>query len=126
MLIGGMVQHHFDDDAQPALVGYRKKALKVLQRSIAGMNGPVIGNVIADVSKGRRKEGHQPYRIDTQLLKIIQPLRETCEIANAVPVGIVEGAHMHLINDCVLVPAWFELWRQRIPPRTRLLPMCAG
>ena len=38
MLVGGMVQHHFDDYADSALMCYLKKVLEVIKNAIIGMD----------------------------------------------------------------------------------------
>ena len=73
------------------------------------MNGSVIRNVVAVIPQRRGEKRHQPYRIHTEFLQVIESLREASEIADAVSIGIDKRTHMHLIDNGVLVPAWFEL-----------------
>ena len=60
MLIGGVVQHHFDDHPDAALVGSFQKCFEVVQRAVTGMNRSVIGDVVSIVPQGRREKRHQP------------------------------------------------------------------
>src|SRR5690348_2974048 len=94
----------------------REKLLEVLQGPVAWMNRFVIRNVVAVIPQRRRKEGHQPDCVDAKLLQIVQAQGETSEISDPVVIGIRKGAHMHLINDCMLVPACFDLQWQPVPP----------
>src|SRR5882724_12041765 len=47
VLIRGVVQHHFDDHPDAALVGSFQKYFEVVQRAVTGMDGAVIGDVVA-------------------------------------------------------------------------------
>ena len=42
MLIGGVVQHHFDDDPNAALMGGLQNLAKILHRSVAGVDRMVV------------------------------------------------------------------------------------
>ena len=84
MLIGGVVQHHFDDHANAALMGSLEKGFEIVERAVAGMDGGVVGDVVAVVAQRRREKRHEPDGIDPQLLQIVELLREAPEIANAI------------------------------------------
>src|SRR5215469_4232013 len=99
-----MVQDHFNDDPDPSLVGRVKKAPEIVERAVQGIYRAVVGDVIAIVSQWRRKKRHQPYRIDAQLVQVVELLRETAEITVAVATTVVERADMDLVNYGVLVP----------------------
>ena len=90
MLIGGVVEHQFDDYADAAVMRDGKKLLEIVQRPVAGMNGRVIGDVVTVIAQGRREKRHQPNRIDAKFLQVIQPLCQTGEIANTVAIAIRE------------------------------------
>src|ERR1035438_3741312 len=68
------------------------------------MNGVVICDVIAVVTQRRGEEWHEPYRVDSQFLQIIELLFKSLKIADAVPVTVVKRANVDLIDDCILVP----------------------
>src|SRR5579862_8246826 len=104
MLIGGVVQNHFNDDADFAFVGGVKDFAEILQRSIAGMNRVIVRNVVAVIAQRGREERHQPDRIDPQLSQVIKLLFEPGKVANAIGIAVVKSANVHLINDCVFVP----------------------
>src|ERR1700692_4412356 len=85
------------------------------------MDGVIIRDVVAVVSQRRRKEWHQPYRIDPEFLQVIELLLEPEEITNAIPVAVVESSNVHLIDDRVLVPKGVRIhWQPRSP---RALPI---
>ena len=51
MLIRGVVQHHFNDDAQAAIVRRGQKSFEVLERAVTGMNGGVVRDVVAIIAQ---------------------------------------------------------------------------
>lgn len=104
MLIRRVVQHHLDNDADVSLVRGFEKDLEVIQRAIVRMNRPIVRDVIAVVAQRRRKERHQPNRIDAKLLQIIKLLRQAAEISVAITAAVVKSTDMRLVNDRVFVP----------------------
>ena len=81
-----------------------RESLEILESAVAGMNGGVVGDVVAVVAQRRREKRHQPHGIDPQLLQVVELLREAPKIADAVAVGVVESADVDLVDDGVLVP----------------------
>ena len=64
----------------------------------------VIRDVVAIVAQRRGKEWHEPYGADPQVPEVVELLVKPLKIADAIPVAVVEGADVDLIDDCVLVP----------------------
>ena len=104
MLVGGVIQHHLGDDAHAAAMRLLQKVLKIAQRAVGGMDVVVVGDIVAVVAPGERKEGQQPDGGDAQVLQVIQFLGEAAEIAHAVVVAVVERADVDFIDDRVFVP----------------------
>ena len=50
----------------------------------------------------RGKEWHEPYRVDSKFMEVIELLFQPLKITDAIPVAGVESAHVHLIDDRVL------------------------
>src|SRR5207249_1975845 len=69
-----------------------------------GVHLPVGGDVVAVVPKRGWVERQQPDGGDAQVLQVVEPLGEAAEVADAVAVGVGERAHVHLVDDRVLVP----------------------
>src|SRR5437763_16294116 len=64
----------------------------------------IVGNVVSIVLKRRGIEWQKPYGGNAEILKVIELLRQSREIADAIIVAVVERAHMDFVNDRVLVP----------------------
>ena len=86
MLIGGVIQHHLDDHPDAALVRRVQKSLEIFQSAVDGVDGGVIGNVVAVVAQRRGKKRHQPDGVDAEVLEVVELLREALEVTDAVPV----------------------------------------
>jgi len=104
VLVGGVVEHEFDHDAQVALMRGIEKPLEVVQRAVAGVHADVIRDVVAVVFERRGKERQQPEAGDAKALDVVELVVQPLEIADAVPVAITERLHGKLVDDDVLVP----------------------
>ena len=54
MLVGGVVEHQFGDDAQAAPVRFAQEHLEVRQRAVDRVDVEVVGDVVAVVLERRR------------------------------------------------------------------------
>src|SRR4029077_17714198 len=104
MLIGSVIEHHLDDHANVAVVSGLQEELEVIKVSVIGMDGSVVGDVVAIVPQRRGKEWHEPEGVYAEFLKVIELLRQAAKIADTVAVGVEECADVDLVNNCVLVP----------------------
>src|SRR5262249_24753479 len=118
MLIRGVVDDELDDDPQPATAGFAHEPAKVAHRAEVGVDPAIIGDVVTVVAAGARVERLQPKRGDAQLLHVIEALRQSGKIADAVVVAVGERLYMQLVEDGVLVPVYVRRLGYR--PRARL------
>ena len=99
MLGGGVVEYHVQHQADAPFLCGSSQRVKILHGAIPGVNGPVIGHVIAVVVLGRNEEGCQPDVVHTQLLQVIQLLGYAPQLAQAVAVGVQKGLGVNLIYN---------------------------
>jgi hypothetical protein len=104
VLVGRVVEHELDDDAETAAVRLAQKALEVAHRAVRRVNPRVVRGVVAIVLQGRGAEGKQPESGDAEILQVVEPLGQAAEISDAVPVAVVERADVELVDDRVFVP----------------------
>ena len=102
-------------------MGGLKKTLEVFEIAVTGMDGSVIGNVVAVIAQRRGKEWHQPDGVDAQFLQIIELLRQAAKIADSIRIGVVKRADVDLVNDGVLVPELVLRQGQKLSLRSSLL-----
>ncbi len=104
VLVGGVVDDQFGDDAQAAAMGLVEQTLEVVEGAVDGVDAGIVGDVVAVVAQRRRVERQQPEGRDAQVLQVIELLDNAGEIADAVAVAVAEGADVQLVDDGVLVP----------------------
>ena len=104
VLVGGMIDDEFGDDPQAAPLGLDDEAAEILHGPEIGIDGAVVGDVVAVVAAGRGIERQQPQRGDAEVLQIAELLGQAREIADAVIVAVGKGLDVKLIDDGVLVP----------------------
>ena len=52
-------------------------------------------------------KGHQQQAVHSELAQVVQAGREAAEIADAIPIAVVESGDVQLIGDAVVVPVSF-------------------
>ncbi len=104
VLVGGVVEDELRDDADVAALGLLDDDLQVGDGAHVRVNVHVVGDVVAVVFAGRRTQGQQPDGRDAEVFDVVELGGEPCEIADAVPVRVVERARAELVDDRVLVP----------------------
>ena len=93
----------------------RDERFEVVERAVARMHVQVIGDVVPVVAQRGREEGQQPEAGDAEPLQVIELLRQSPEVADAVVVAVEKGPDVRLVDDRVLVP-------ERIVFRSRCRP----
>src|SRR5688572_20151934 len=104
MLVGCMIQHKINNDTYAALMRGVEKMTKLFERTILRRDRPVIGDVIAIVPQGRRKERKQPETIDAEPLDMVEFLQEAAKVSDPIAISVVKRFDVKLVKDCVLEP----------------------
>jgi len=104
MLIGRGVDDQFGDHPQPTRMRFANEDLEIPHRAVRRIDLRVAGDVVTVILERRGIEWQQPERRDTQVLQVIELLRQPSKVADAVSVAVEERTHVQLINHRVLVP----------------------
>jgi len=104
MLVGGVVDHQLEHDADTAFMRRRDKGARILHRAVIWRHVAIFGDVIAVVAPRRGEEGQQPDTGHAEIGDIVQLLDQALEVADPVIVRIVEGLDMDLVDHRILVP----------------------
>ncbi len=107
VLVRGVVDDEFGDNSHVASVRRIQELLEVIEGSVAGVNVVVLGDVVPVVAQRRRIERQEPDGVDAEATQVVESGRETLEVADAVVVGVGEGADMNFVDDGVFVPEWW-------------------
>ena len=109
MLIGGVVQHEFRNDAKPTTMRLAQKILEILQAAVGRMDRCVVRNIVAVIFPRRRTERQNPDNCDSEILDVIQLLCETGKISHPVIHAVIKRSDVNLVDDGILVPEWVAL-----------------
>ncbi len=104
VLVGGVVGHQVDDDAQAQRVGVADQRVGVQEGAEHGVDGPVVGDVVTGVGLRGGVEGAEPHGVHTQVAQVGQAGADTLQVAHAVAVAVGETARVHLVDDRVPPP----------------------
>lgn len=105
VLVGAVVGNEVHDDPQVQRVRFADDGVGVVQGAEHGVDGPVVGDVVAGVGLRGGVEGAQPDGVDAQLLEVGQSAADALEVPHAVPVGVGEAARIDLVDHRVSPPA---------------------
>ena len=99
MLGGGVVDDEVHDEPHAPGVDVVQEGNEVLHRPEQGVYGPVVADVVAVVLLGRGVDGGEPDRIDSEALQVVEARAHAPQIADAVGIGVLEAARVHLVDD---------------------------
>ena len=104
MFVGRVIDDEVDDQANAALFAAVREFDEIAERTVAGIDVVIVGDVVAIVAKGRGLKGHQPDCGDADALQVVEAVHRAAKIADAVTVRVHERGNGEAIDDGVLVP----------------------
>ncbi len=104
VLVRGVIDDQFRDDAQPAPVTLAHQPAEIAHGAVGLVYRPVIRDVVAVVAQRRRIERQQPDGGHAQRFHVVELLHQAFYIADAVVVRVEERLDVQLVDDGVLVP----------------------
>jgi hypothetical protein len=99
-----VVRDDVEHDADPALARGRDEPVEVVERAEVGVDGGVVGDVVAPVDVRRPGDRVQPDRVDPELGEVVEPGRDARQVADPVAVRVAERARVDLVEDGLLPP----------------------
>ena len=125
-----VAEDQVEQDAEAAFVGCRDELFEVGQRAELRVDGGVVGHVVPEVGERRRVDGGEPEGVDAEPREVVEPLRDTAEIPDAVTVRVLKRPWIDLIDDRLLPPGHGRRGYDRRPgpepwPRTGSPAMAA-
>ena len=122
MLVGGVVDHQVEQDADAARPGPRHQPVEVLQGPELGGDLLIVGDVVAVVVHRRGEDRRQPDDADAQRLQVVEPGNDAGDVAHAVAVAVGEAARIDLVHGGALPPFRLGCGQTRSPRLRR----CGG
>ena len=97
-----MVEYHIKHKTNAACLCRADERIHILHRAEARIDGAVVGDVIAAVVLRRGEKRREPEEVDAQLLQVAELCGDALQVAEPIPVRVVEGFRIDLIDDFVL------------------------
>jgi hypothetical protein len=104
VLVGRVVRHHVDDDAQAELVGAGDEGVGVREGAEERVDVAVVGDVVTCVGLRRCVEGREPDRVDAEPAEVVQVRRDAGQVADAVAVAVGPRPGVDLVDHRVAPP----------------------
>ena len=93
-----MVRHQVEDYFQAPGFSFLYQRYKIVQRSEAGIDSPIVGHIVTEILHRTWEERRYPYGIDAQPGQVFQLTSDTFQIAYTVAVGIFVAPGINLIE----------------------------
>ena len=104
VLVGGVVDDQVHHELDAVLVRGFEQLIEVFHGAELGHDGAVVGDIVAVVIVRGSVDGGEPQHLNTELGEVGNLLGNAGQIADAVAVGIVEGAGVNLVDNGFLPP----------------------
>ena len=104
VLVAGVVEHQIQQDADAPGPRLPDEGAHILHGAEHGIDGPVVGHIVAVVHLGRGEHRADPQSVHPQLLQVVQPGQDARQVTDAVPVGILKALGIDLVDDGFLPP----------------------
>ena len=102
--VGGVRDYLVDHDLEAKLVGPGDEPVEILQRAEQRVNRAIILDIIAKILHRRFEERAEPDGVNAEICNVVEVRGNAVEIANAVAIGVGEGARVNLVNDRAAPP----------------------
>ena len=93
VLVRGVVDHQVDHHAQPTLAAGLGEFHKIAQRTEAGIDPVVIGDIVTVVPAGGWLKGHKPQSSSANALQVVKAAHEASKVANTITIGVKVGGN---------------------------------
>ena len=98
VLVAAMVRHDVHEHTDVEGMGLGHERVEHGEVAVIGLDGRVVGNVVAVVVLRRRVARVEPDPVDTELGEVAEPATNSTKVADAVTVGVGEGPHVDLVH----------------------------
>jgi hypothetical protein len=104
VLVGGVIDDQVHDHPDSAVPSGTDCFYKVAVRAQTWVNTVEIGDVVSVVTVRSRIERHQPQAGDAEFFEVVDPLRQSGQVTDAVCVPVDESLDVETIDDSGLPP----------------------
>ena len=104
MLVRRVVQHHVQNDPDPALAGFCDQLFHIRECTEHRIDVVIIRYVIPIIVLRRAVYRAKPYRIDPKRFQVIQTLDDTADVTDPIVVAVLKALWIHLIDNGLFPP----------------------
>ena len=104
VLVRCMVDDQIHNHAEPALMCLPKQAIKIFHCAKLRMNCVIVADIVSVVDQRRRINRTEPDHGCAEASDIVEPLYNSAQIANPIPVAVLKAPRIDLIYDSILPP----------------------
>ena len=104
VLVGGVVDDQVHDEAHAPLTDALQQTVEIRQGAEHRVDVVVVGDVVAVVRLRGGVDRREPQDVDAEGLQVVELGTNALEVAEAVAVGVFEGARVDLVDDGALPP----------------------
>ena len=104
MLVGGVVDDQVHHELDAVLVRGFEQLIEVFHGAELGHDGAVVGDIVAVVIVRGSVDGREPQHLDAEVRQVRNLLGDAGQVADAIAVGVVEGAGVDLVDHRFLPP----------------------
>jgi len=105
VLVGSVVDDEIENNADVALFGFPDQVIEIGESTVQGIDGFIIGNVVAEINLGRRETRSDPDGVDAEIVEVIEFGSDSVQIADAVTVAVGETSRINFVKNRVLPPS---------------------
>src|SRR5436190_7223617 len=85
-------------------MGLVQKYFEIPERAVDRIDRVVVGDVVTIIFERRGVEGQQPKCSVSEILEVIEPLREPLKVADAIRIAVLKGPDVQFVDDSVFIP----------------------
>ena len=80
------------------------QAIEIIETSKDGIDGTIVGDVVAKIQHRWRKKRGQPHRVDAQPFQIVDMAFDALQVTLAIAVCILKGKRNNLVDYSITPP----------------------
>ena len=104
VLVRRVVDHQVHYDPDSPLFAFRDQFFHISHGSVLRVDLLIIGNIVAIVDAWGLVDRTEPDGVNAKLLQVVQAADDPLQVANPIPVAVLERLWIDLVNDRVLPP----------------------
>src|SRR5580704_11665595 len=99
-----MIRNEVEYQFQAARMGFLNQPIKIGERAEDWIDAAIVRDIVTKIRHGRWINRANPDCVNPEPGQIVELTRYSFEIADAIGIGVQEGARINLVNNSMLPP----------------------